>query len=135
MITTAEDRIALVHDVYDAINKHDVALIEQLLSEDCVRHFPRGASPIAGDHVGRDRVLATYDYVIQLTGGDHRLDVGGVLASDQVVASYHHESAGRGPDSARLDTEMLVRWRIEGDRVAEIWDYANDIPQLNSFLS
>jgi hypothetical protein len=70
-----------------------------------------------------------------LTGRTYSVDVGGILASGDVVASYHHESGGRVRDGARLDSEMLVRGRIEGGRVAEIWDYANDVPHVNSFLS
>ncbi|MBI5090569.1 MAG: hypothetical protein HZB15_17380, partial [Actinobacteria bacterium] len=80
-------------------------------------------------------VLASYGYVIECTGGDHHLDVGNVLANDAIAASYHQERATRARDSATLDAEMLVRWRVEDGRVIEIWDYANDVPGLNAFLT
>jgi ketosteroid isomerase-like protein len=134
-LSTKDEKIAVVRSMYTAINDHDLSAIGALLADDCVRHYPRGASPIAGDHVGRDAVLATYGYVIEHTGGTHRLDLGNVLANESIAASYHQERGVRSRDAAGLDAEMLVRWRVEDGQVVEIWDYANDVPSLNAFLS
>jgi ketosteroid isomerase-like protein len=134
-LSTKDDKIATVRSMYAAINDHDLTAIGSLLADDCVRHYPRGASPIAGDHQGRDAVLATYGYVIEHTGGTHQLEVGNVLANDSIAASYHQERGVRSRDAAALDAEMLVRWRVEDGQVVEIWDYANDVPSLDAFLS
>ena len=99
-----------------------------------MRRYPRGDSPIAGDHVGRDAVVGTYDYLIRHTGGTYRVDVGNVLANDVIAASYHRETGRRERDAVALDAEMVVRWHIDDDRITEIWDYSNDIPTLNEFL-
>ncbi|HEY4333571.1 MAG TPA: nuclear transport factor 2 family protein [Ilumatobacteraceae bacterium] len=134
-MSAADDKIRVVRSFYAAINDHDTTAIAALLDDDCVRHYPRGsASPIAGDHVGKAAVVATYEHMIAYTAGDHALDVGNVLANDSIAASYHHESATRASDHGRLEAEMLVRWRIEDGRVVELWDYANDVPGLNAFL-
>jgi ketosteroid isomerase-like protein len=134
--TTPQDRIGVVRGMYAAINAHDLAAIESLLSEDCVRHYCKGSkSPLDGDHVGRDAVVASYRFMIEHTGGDHQLEIGNVLANVALAASYHQEKAGRQRDGARLDAQMFVRWRIEDGKIVELWDYANDVPGLNGFLS
>ena len=56
-----------------------------------MRHYPRGTTPIAGDHDGRDAVVASYRYVLEHTAGDYRVDIGNVLANDVIAASYHRE--------------------------------------------
>ena len=130
-----DDRIALVGSAYDAINRHDLDALGALLAEDCVRHFVRGEAPIAGDHVGRDSVLASYRYVFEATGGEHHCEVGNILANDSLVASYHRETATRQRDGATLDAPMLVRWNVTDAGIATIRDYANDVPALNAFLA
>lgn len=106
-----------------------------LLADDCVRHYPHGESPISGDHVGRDAVVESYRYVLGHTAGDYSITIGKVLANDVIAASYHREQGHRERDAASLDAEMIVRWAIDDGRVTEIWDYSNDIPSLNEFLS
>ena len=134
MIDT-DEKIALIRDVYSAINLQDLDALGDLLSEDCVRHYVRGSAQIAGDHVGRDAVLASYRYVFEITGGAHHCDVGNVLANDVLVASYHQETATRQRDGARMDAPMFVRWHVTDGRVCEIRDFANDVPGLNAFLT
>jgi ketosteroid isomerase-like protein len=134
-LTDTDEKIALIRDVYGAINLHDLDALGDLLAEDCVRHYVRGGAPIAGDHVGRDAVLASYRYVFDLTGGVHHCDLGNVLANGVLVASYHQETATRQRDGAQLDTPMFVRWHVADGRVVDIRDYANDVPGVNSFLT
>jgi ketosteroid isomerase-like protein len=132
--TTIDARIAVVQDAYRAINAHDLAALGALLADDCVRQFVRGDAPIAGDHVGRDAVLASYRYVFELTGDDHHCAVANVLANHALVASYHQETGTRQRDGRTLDAPMLVRWEVDGGRITRIRDYANDVPGLNAFL-
>jgi ketosteroid isomerase-like protein len=134
-LSSLDEKRALIRDAYGAINHHDLGALGELLSDGCVRHYVHGATPIAGDHVGRDAVLASYRYVFDLTGGAHHCEVGNVLANDLLVASFHQETATRQRDGARLDTPMFVRWHVADGRVVEIRDYANDVPGLNAFLS
>ena len=129
-----DEKIDVVRDAYAAINRHDLDALGALLADDCVRRFVRGDAPIAGDHIGRDAVLASYRYLFEITGGDHRCEVGNILANDALVASYHRETARRQRDGATLDAPMLVRWELDGRRVTTIRDYANDVPALNAFL-
>ena len=134
-MTANDEKIALIRDVYSAINLRDLDALRDLLAEDCARHYVKGSAPIAGDHAGRDAVLASYRYVFDLTGGIHHCDVGNVLANRILVASYHQETATRQRDGAHLDTPMFVRWRVADGRVVDIRDYANDVPGLNAFLT
>jgi len=124
----------VVRGIYAAINDNDPDAISPYLADDCIRRYPRGDSPIAGDHVGRDAVVDSYRYVLGHTDGDYKVDVGNVLANDVIASSYHREQGHRARDGAALDAEMIVRWVFRDGRVSEIWDYSNDIPSLNEFL-
>ena len=133
MIAT-DEKIALVRDAYAAINDHDLDALGQLLADDCIRRYIRGPAPIAGDHEGREAVLASYRYMWEHTGGDHHLEIGNILANELLAASYHQETATRKRDGVKLDAPMFTRWIVKDGKIAEIWDYANDVPGLNEFL-
>ena len=123
-----------MRDIYTAINEGDIDSVAALFDADCVRHYPRGDSPIAGDHAGRDAVIESYRYLLTHTGGNYHVEVLDLLANDVIAASYHRATGQRQRDGAAHDAEMIVRWRIEDGRVTEIWDYSNGIPSLNEFL-
>ena len=135
MSTTADSRITRVRELYTAISDHDLEKIGSLVTDDCVRHYVRGPFPMAGDHVGRQRVVDSYDAFRNVVADDYRVDVGGINAGVEVVASFHRDFGSRARDQRPLDAEMLVRYRFEGDRIAEIWDFAHDVPKLAAFLS
>ena len=134
MSEDADKRVQVVREVYQALNNQDLELISSLLADDCVRHFPNGESPISGDHRGRSAVLQSYAHPLTISGKTLRIEVGGIAANERLVVSYHHESARRASDGLELDSDMLVKWRFETDKIAEISDYAQDIPHLDRFL-
>ncbi|MCU1451963.1 MAG: hypothetical protein JWN46_109 [Acidimicrobiales bacterium] len=137
MSATTDPRIARVRELYAAISDHDLDLdtIGSLVTDDCIRHYVRGRFPMAGDHVGRQKVMDSYAAFRSVVADDYRVDIGGINAGVEVVASFHRDFGSRARDKRPLDVEMLVRYRFEGDRIAEIWDYANDVPKLAAFLS
>jgi hypothetical protein len=48
----------LIRQSFEAFSKRDVEALAALLADDAVFHFP-GRGPLAGDHRGKDQVLAT----------------------------------------------------------------------------
>ena len=79
---TADQNAALVRRGYEAFNVGDLATLTELLSEDVTFYQP-GASPVSGDHRGRDEVLAYFGELQARSGGTFRVEVENLYASDR----------------------------------------------------
>ena len=96
----------------------DLAAVEELLADDIVWHVP-GTSPIAGDHRGREAVVAYFRRRRELAGGAIRIV--------KVAEAHHDEALVQLADGhARLGGRD-VTWRtagvyrVAGGRIAEAW--------------
>ena len=88
-------------------------------AEDLVLHIP-GRSPHAGTFRGQDAVLAYYTRIFRDTDGKFQpLGVDDILASDTHAASLVRWRVER--DGRTLEIERVVIYRIEDERIAEIW--------------
>ena len=92
--------------------------VRQLLTPDVVWHVP-GESAIAGDHRGRDAVMAYFDRRRALAGGALSILPGAQLVSDDVVVQLADGELERGGERRRWRTAGV--YRFEGDQVAEAW--------------
>jgi uncharacterized protein len=102
----------------------DTAAVRERLAPDVVWHVP-GTSPIAGDHRGRDAVMAYFERRRALAGGAMTIVPGQQIVSGDTVIQLADGVIG---ESLRWRTAGI--YRFDGDRVAEAWLVPLD---LNAF--
>ncbi len=93
----------------------DAGAVRELLAPDVVWHVP-GTSPIAGDHQGRDAVMAYFERRRALAGGAMTIVPGEQLVSGDTVIQLADGIIG---ESLRWRTVGI--YRFEGNLVAEAW--------------
>ena len=76
-------------------------------------------SAIAGDHRGRDAVMAYFERRRALAGGAMTIVAGERLVSDDVVVQLADGQIERDGEQQRWRTAGV--YRFDGDRVAEAW--------------
>jgi acyl-CoA thioesterase FadM/ketosteroid isomerase-like protein len=92
----------------------DLAPVEELLADDVVWHVP-GTSPIAGDHRGREAVIAYFEHRRALAGGAMQV-VKKAEAHDE--RSLVQLADGAAPLGAWHTAGV---YRVAGGRIAEAW--------------
>ena len=96
----------------------DLEPVEELLAEDIVWHVP-GKSPIAGDHRGREAVIAYFRRRRELAGGELRIIHHGSVHNADTVVQLADGEAVLGGHPARWRTAGV--YRVAGGRIAEAW--------------
>jgi uncharacterized protein len=89
-----------------------------LLADDVRWHVP-GSSPIAGDHQGRDAVLAYFRRRRDLARATFRLEVRAIVVAGDLVLQRVDGSVTRGGRSQRWKTAGVLR--IHDGRIRECW--------------
>ena len=92
--------------------------VAELLAPDIVWHVP-GASPIAGDHRGRDAVIAYFRRRRELADHTFVMHPKGVLEDGDAVVQLVDGTATIGGEERRWSTAGV--YRIAGGLVAEVW--------------
>jgi uncharacterized protein len=113
----------LIRRGFEAFSKGDAEAFAALLADDVVFHFP-GRGPLAGDHRGKDQVLATVAKQAELTGGTFRVELHDVLANDEHAVALNVARAERGGRSWE-DNAVLV-FHIRDGKISEFWLHPGD---------
>ena len=92
--------------------------VAELLAEDIVWHVP-GSSPIAGDHRGRDAVLAYFEKRRAIADNTFVLHPKGVLEEGDAVVQLVDGEATIGGERRTWSTAGV--YRIADGLVAEVW--------------
>jgi ketosteroid isomerase-like protein len=121
---------ALVRSLIEAWRAGDVGPIDAVMSPELVWHFP-GRSRLAGDHRGRDEVLAFLLDVLSLSGNTFELDLIDVMANDRRAVVVFRGRARR--DGRRLDNPTCLSMRLEAGRVVEVWEFVWDLHAVDRF--
>lgn len=129
---TDRSNIALHRKGHEAFNKGDLATLNDLLAEDTVWHWT-GRGPLAGDHRGREAVLAQFGKIAELTGGNVQLHDQHYLADDTKTAAIYRFTGERG--GKRVDVMLceVAEWR--DGKLVEEWLYPADQYALDDFWS
>ena len=90
----------------------------ELLVPHIVWHVP-GASPIAGDHRGRDGVAAYFNARRELANETMRMHPGEVIADEEAVVQLVRGSAEL--EGKPVEWRTVGVYRIEAGRIAEVW--------------
>jgi uncharacterized protein len=122
----------LLRRSFDAFSKGDFEAVAALLSDDIVYHVP-GRGPLAGDHRGKDQVLANFATQAELTGGTFRLEVHDVVANDDHGIVLTAARAERG-DRSWEDNAVLV-FHIRDGKISEAWLHPGDEYAGDEFFS
>jgi ketosteroid isomerase-like protein len=122
----------LLRQGFEAFSKGDMEAVAALFADDVVFHFP-GRGPLAGDHRGRDQVLAVIAKQSELTAGTFRLELHDLLANDEHAVALTVARAERG-DSTWEDNAVLV-FHIQNGKVSEFWLHPGDQYAGDEFFS
>jgi ketosteroid isomerase-like protein len=122
--------VELMRKVYDAFGTGDVETAGSYWTEDAVHHYP-GRNPLSGEHKGLAESIAFANKIFELTGGQLRMDVLEIGASDHhafALLDTHYERKGNV-----LEMPFVNVARIEGGKIAEFWTYPNDVYATDEF--
>jgi NAD(P)H-dependent flavin oxidoreductase YrpB (nitropropane dioxygenase family)/ketosteroid isomerase-like protein len=125
--------VGLVRRLFEAFRSRDVETVLALLADDVTWHFPGRLGRLAGDHRGRDAVLEFLAAVPGLTDDTFRIEPDDVVGGERTVVALFR---GRGERAGRtLDNPTALRIRIEGGRIAELWEFVWDLEHVEAFWS
>lgn len=123
--TTNEE---LVRSGYAAFAGGDMDALAELFAPDVVWHAQR-LGQLGGDHEGWPAVAGFFGQTMQLTQGTFRIALEDVLTNDTGAAAVVRSQAER--DGRRLDERQVHLFRLEEERVIEVWQFAG--PNADAF--
>jgi ketosteroid isomerase-like protein len=126
---SARDNSRIAHSIWDATSRGDAAGVRDLLSPHIQWHtFSSGA--LTGDIKGRDDVVDLLARSGELVEGLYS-DLIDVFASETGAVLHYKVRAHRGLQS--LDTEILMRMRIEDEQIVDVFTVTTTPEQNDSF--
>jgi len=128
----AAENAAKIRDGYAAFNRGDVPALVELFDENIVWHFP-GTSKLAGEHIGRDAVLAMLGEYGAASGGTLQATPIDVMASDDHVAGWARDTATA--KGRTLDIDSSVIFTMRDGKVTECLHLVHDQAALDAFLA
>jgi ketosteroid isomerase-like protein len=135
-IRTDTDRTArniqLVQAGYDAFTRGDLAALERLFHPEVVWHAQR-LGALSGDHKGWPELLRFFGGTMELSKGTFRVTVTEHYANPDGVACMARSQADR--DGQVLDDRQMHVFRLDGDRVVEVWQFVGDGRAVDQFWS
>lgn len=114
-----------------AVAAGDMAALAATLHERAVWHQP-GRNPLSGDHVGPQAIVAHLGGFMERSGGTFRLETLTSAEVGTLVATTVRFSATREGRRA-LDQGGVDVFRVEGDRIVEIWLIGEDQDAEDAF--
>jgi uncharacterized protein len=120
----------LARRLYETLAGGDIAGFLDLIADDAVFHIG-GDSIVAGEHRGKDAVVALGVKVLEETNGTYRTDLLSVLANDSHAITLHHWSAERRGD--RIEMDNFNVYRFENGQVVERWEFIEDRQSHDAF--
>jgi ketosteroid isomerase-like protein len=127
------ENAAIVRRGYQALSRGDLTTFTDLFGDDVSWHTP-GRSPLAGNVVGREAVLARLGRYPAETGGTFRADLKRLLTDeDGRVIAIQHNVAER--DGKHLDVYCCVVFELEDGRIVNGREHVYDLPAWDEFWS
>lgn len=108
------------------------ALTQRLFAPDIVWHVP-GDHPLAGNHRGRDAVLAAMRAFEEASGGTIQVTLHDVLANDRHAVALLLATGER--NGRRYRARELDVFHIEDAKVTELWSLSEDRKATDEFWS
>jgi hypothetical protein len=122
---------ALVRSLFQALANRDAAAVQAAIADYAVWRFPGRRGQLAGEHRGRDAILAFLAQVMVLTDGTFALDLEDVTASDDNVVVLF---TGRGQrNGKRLHNPTALRVQIRDGAAVELTEFVWDLDHVEEF--
>jgi ketosteroid isomerase-like protein len=114
--------LSLVREAGKAIQAGTIRDAAGVFAEGVVWHYFNPRLPmLAGDYAGIDGIATFFEKVAQHTNGTFRMQpVSATPIGDELVVTHARLAltlAGRP-----IETDVVVVWRVQGGRIAEVWD-------------
>jgi uncharacterized protein len=122
----------LVRELFTALNEHDLASLQILLSPAAVLHVP-GHNPNAGDYYGHTGFVEFWSKLSQRVAGKVEIKVGDVLANHKSAAVLALSVAERKGE--KLENRVVYVLRLEDNRISECWVHNYDQNTVDAFWS
>ena len=122
---------ALIRDLFAAFADADLATIERTIPPEAVWRFPGRSGALAGEHRGREAILAFLARVVELTGGSFGLDLIDVVANDARAVALFRGHGTRGGKT--LDNPTCLVMRLDDGRVVELDEFVWDLYHVDDF--
>jgi ketosteroid isomerase-like protein len=119
----------LARTAWEAVSHGDTETLARVCSEDLVWHAS-GRGTRSGDHRGLDDV---FEYLAAIGDAAERFDsrLDSILTGDGLVAVlFTVKGSRRGKE---LDTEFILIFRVEQERIVEVWAVPRDQHAVDEF--
>ena len=124
--------VALMRKGYGAYETGDLDLLRDLFAPDIKWHVG-GRSPLAGEYNGIDEVFGFFGKILEMTGGQTKLELHDVLANDEHAVALVTATNGRN-GKTRTSNDVHV-FHLKDGRVTEFWDAPIDRYGDDEFFS
>ena len=128
-----QESVAIVRRGYRAFNEADLAALTELLDENASWHTP-GRSPVGGDAVGRDAVVARFGRYARETGGTFKADLKRVLTDEDGSVIGIHRNVGER-DGKELDVYCCIVFEVVDGRIVHGREHVYDLNAWDEFWS
>ena len=113
---SAERRLAVLREVFDAFNRHDLAAIMSAFADDCVFESPRGSDPWGTRYVGTDQVRLGLAARFEGLPDVHYRDETHVVSGDRGVSEW--TITGTPRDGDPIEVRGCDLWTFDAaDRI------------------
>ena len=121
--------VQIAKTVWQAVSEGDVDTLSEVCTEDLAWHAS-GQGPRAGSYRGQEQVFA---YLASIGEDTERFDLTleDILVGGERGALLFRISGLR--KGRQLETGYILLFRIEGDRLAEVWTVARDQYAVDEF--
>jgi steroid delta-isomerase-like uncharacterized protein len=109
-------RLAVLEQMADAFNRHDLDAVMALFVDDCVFESPRGAEPWGTRFVGREEVREGLAGRFRGIPDVHYGDARHFVAADRGASEW--TLTGTTTAGERLEVRGCDLWTFDGDRIA-----------------
>ena len=101
---------------------NNIAKSADVFAEDVVFHFYNPRLPdVEGDYVGCREIQAFFERMANKTAGTFKVNPVSVTAVGDELLVTHTKNSMILEDQ-RIETDVVVVWRIVNGRIAEVWD-------------
>jgi len=122
----------IICKAYQDFAQGNIPAVFSAFDANIVWHVP-GHSPLSGDYTGHEQIGGFFGRTMELSGGAFSIDVGNVLAEDDLVVVLATVNAQRNGVSASFP-EVHV-WRMKDGKAIAFREYQGDEQREDRFWS
>ena len=125
-----QDNILATKQFFEAVRNGEPKAAMECLADDIVFHVP-GTSQLAGDYVGREKVMGFLKRTHELSGGTFKPEVRGLAGNGDKVMVLQHVTGERNGITLDMDGAFVIR--LQDGQWKEVWAFHFDEPAAARF--